>query len=99
MKEYRPLADRVIIKCDPKDTQTASGIIITQSTARVELRTGTVVSVGPGKHCPANAEFIPTTLKPGDHVSFRHNQADVQTDPEDGQDYALTNEDCVVAIV
>jgi co-chaperonin GroES (HSP10) len=85
------LKDRVLIKCDPEQTQVGS--IIVPSPVDTEILKGTVVSIGPGKWTPY--VFIPTTLKPGDRVYYRRPLSDKLE--EDGQRYALTNEDEIIA--
>ena len=64
----KPLNDRVIIKPDVSEDQTASGIYLPES-AKEKPQTGKIVSVGPGK---LNDDGSRTALavKKGDNVIY-----------------------------
>jgi chaperonin GroES len=59
----KPLFDRVVVKPDPIEEQTSSGIILMVNSKEVPNR-GTVVSVGSGVH------NIPMSVKPDDKVLY-----------------------------
>ncbi len=48
MASIQPLADRVVVKPQPAEEKTASGLFI-PDTAKEKPQRGTVVAVGPGK--------------------------------------------------
>uniref|UniRef100_A0A6U3EKX3 10 kDa chaperonin n=1 Tax=Entomoneis paludosa TaxID=265537 RepID=A0A6U3EKX3_9STRA len=47
MRSLAPLGDRVLVRRAPKETQTASGIILPADTTK-DPNEGTVIAVGPG---------------------------------------------------
>jgi chaperonin GroES len=48
MASIKPLGDRVVVKPEPAEEKTASGLFI-PDTAKEKPQRGTVVAVGPGK--------------------------------------------------
>eukprot|EP00177_Eucheuma_denticulatum_P008682 GFKZ01015785.1.p1 GENE.GFKZ01015785.1~~GFKZ01015785.1.p1 ORF type:complete len:216 (-),score=4.25 GFKZ01015785.1:408-1055(-) len=66
-----PLVDRVLVRVDPPESKTSGGLILTTSdSAKSNQRTGTVVSVGPGRYSPeGQLEAIP--VKPGDRIMWK----------------------------
>lgn len=64
----RALNNRVFVKRDEKQTETDSGIVLTDKAASKPLR-GTVVSVGPGKILD-NGQLVPPPVEVGDSVLF-----------------------------
>lgn len=70
----RPCGDYVLLKREPKETITASGIIIpTDADPRggaASLRKGEVLAVGPGRWADNGLERVPMSVKPGDVVWF-----------------------------
>jgi chaperonin GroES len=69
----KPLHDWVLIKRDEPEEKTASGIII-PNTAKGKPSQGTVEAIGPGTYKKEQGKkeerFVPTVLKPGQHVFF-----------------------------
>ena len=61
--QFKPLADRVLVKPAPAEEKTASGIII-PDTAKEKPQRGEIVAVGPGK------KDEPMTVKVGDAVLY-----------------------------
>lgn len=70
---FRPLHDWVLIKRSKPEEKTSSGIIIPDA-ARSKSTKGIVEAIGPGKFEQKKGKkekkFIPTVLKPGQHVIF-----------------------------
>jgi len=70
---FRPLHDWVLIKRSESEEKTHGGIII-PDTAKTKPIEGVVVSAGPGRYRQEKGKkekkFIPTVLKPGQHVMF-----------------------------
>lgn len=73
--KIRPVADNVVLRLLPLPEQTESGLYLPQNreVRRLEAREAEVVAVGPGHyrgchHCGHTRVFVPTTVRPGDHV-------------------------------
>lgn len=67
--KLRAVGNKVIIKPDPEEGRTASGLIIAQAWQHPPC-SGTVVSAGRGKYNHKGV-FIPTDLEPGMRVSYK----------------------------
>ena len=65
----KPLDDRIVVKPNEAETQTASGLVI-PDTAKEKPQQGTVLAVGPGKRAEATGELIPLDIKEGDTVLY-----------------------------
>lgn len=86
----KPLADRVIVKADPAEEKTKSGIII-PDTAKEKPQRGTVLAVGPGK------KDEPTTVKVGDKVLYgKYSGTELNVD---GDDYLIMRESDILAVL
>ena len=91
----KPLGDRVLIKPEPAEQKTATGLYIA-SNAQEKPQRGEVVAVGEGK-LNDNGERLPMDVKPGDKViygKFGGNEVKI-----DGEDYLLMRVDDIYAIV
>ena len=66
--KFRPLHDRVVVKCIEAEDKTAGGIII-PDTAKEKPSQGEILAVGPGGRDEAG-RIIPIDLKVGDRVLF-----------------------------
>ena len=66
VKNLRPVSDRVVIKPDEKETQTASGLYKPESAkSSHQVLSGEVVAVGPGTPgCPMNLQVGEKVLFP-----------------------------------
>lgn len=67
MASIKPLGDRVVVKPQPAEEKTASGLIIPDS-AKEKPQRGTVVAVGPGK--VENGTKVDMTVSEGDVVLY-----------------------------
>ncbi len=86
----KPLADRVIIKPEPAEEKTKSGIII-PDTAKEKPLKGEVVAVGPGK------KDEPTTVKPGQKVLYgKYAGTEITID---GEEYLFMRESDILGIL
>lgn len=65
---YETTADRVIVRPEPVEKKTSSGLIVTKSEFDV-INKGTVVQVGPGRTTKKNVT-IPVEVAVGDRVMF-----------------------------
>lgn len=66
LRKFQPLADRVLVKRAPKETTTASGIILPTDSTK-DPNEGEIVAVGPGQ-MDVTGTMHATTLAPGDKV-------------------------------
>ena len=91
----KPLGDRVLIKPEPAEQQTATGLYIA-SNAQEKPQRGEVVAVGAGK-LNDKGERMPIDVKVGDTViygKFGGNEVKI-----DGEDYLLMRADDIYAVV
>lgn len=65
-----PFRDKVMIFPDPSPEFSDSGLIVRPANWTQPPGTSTVIAVGPGRHNQRGV-FQPTTVKPGDRVSYR----------------------------
>lgn len=86
----------VFVKRDEKQTETDSGIVLTDKSASKPLR-GTVVSVGHGKYLD-NGHLVPPPVNVGDKVLFGA-RAGEEIDIEDGDTYVVLTGDELLAKV
>lgn len=86
----KPLADRVVVKPQPAEDKTKSGLIIPDS-AKEKPQKGEVLAVGPGK------KDEPTELKVGDSVLYgKYAGQEINIE---GEDYLIMRESDIIAIV
>lgn len=64
----RPLGEMVLVKCEPLEDETSTGVLILKHFQRV--RHGEVLAVGPGRRHAKTDALIPTVIKPGQRVAF-----------------------------
>ena len=77
-----PLHDRIIVKPEPAEEVTKSGIII-PDTAKEKPLHGTIVAAGPGR-TDDNGKLVPMQLKAGDKVLYgKYAGTEVHIDDED----------------
>ena len=65
----KPLHDKVIVRRDEAETQTASGIFLPES-AKDQQKTGVILAVGDGALNRDTGERIPLSVTNGDRVIF-----------------------------
>jgi chaperonin GroES len=92
----KPLDDRIVVKPNEAETQTASGLVI-PDTAKEKPQQGSVLAVGPGKRSDTSGELIPLDIKIGDTVLYsKYGGTEVTVD---GDDLLVLNARDVLAIV
>ena len=92
---FRPLADRVVVKRIEAEMKTAGGIII-PGTAQEKPQEGEVVAVGPGAR-DESGKLIALDVKAGDRVLFgKWSGTEVKID---GQDLLIMKESDILGIV
>jgi chaperonin GroES len=95
MAKIRPLGDRVVVKPDPKEETTRSGIII-PDTAKEKPQEGTVTAVGNGRLLDNGARST-MDLHEGDHVLYaKYGGTEIILDDET---YLVLRESDVLAIL
>ena len=78
----KPLSDRIVVKPEPAEEKTASGIIL-PDTAQEKPQMGVVLAVGPGKSSDAG-ELIKMELKKGDKVLYgKYSGTEITVDGDD----------------
>lgn len=65
----RPLHDKIIVRRDEAESQTASGIFLPES-SKDKPKTGVVEAVGNGELNTETGTRTPLSVKPGDRVIF-----------------------------
>ncbi|WP_457654760.1 co-chaperone GroES [Rhodocaloribacter sp.] len=90
----KPLGDRVVVKPEPAEEKTASGLFI-PDTAKEKPQRGTIVSVGPGR--VENGTKIDMTVKEGDTVLYgKYAGTEIKLD---GEDYLIMRESDILGIL
>lgn len=90
----KPLNDRVVIKPEPKEEVSASGIILPDSSRKDRAEQGTVVAVGPGSYDSGKRQ--PMSVAVGDTVLFSTYE---EARKIDGQEYFVIPESSILAVV
>ena len=92
----KPLDDRIVVRPNEAETQTASGLVI-PDTAKEKPQQGEVLAVGPGKRAESSGELIPTGITVGDVVLYsKYGGTEVAVD---GEDLLVLNGRDVLAVV
>jgi chaperonin GroES len=92
----KPLDDRIVVRPNAAETQTASGLVI-PDTAKEKPQQGEVLAVGPGKRADSTGELIPTDIKVGDVVLYsKYGGTEIAVD---GEDLLVLNGRDVLAVV
>ncbi len=92
----KPLDDRIVVRPNEAETQTASGQVI-PDTAKEKPQQGEVLAVGPGKRAESSGELIPVDISVGDTVLYsKYGGTEVAVD---GEDLLVLNGRDVLAIV
>ena len=90
----KPLGDRVVVKPQPAEEKTASGLFI-PDTAKEKPQRGTVVAVGPGR--VENGTKIEMTVKEGDTVLYgKYAGTEIVLD---GEEYLIMRESDILGIL
>ncbi len=92
----KPLDDRIVVRPNEAETQTASGLVI-PDTAKEKPQQGEVLAVGPGKRAESTGELIPTGIEVGQTVLYsKYGGTEVAVQ---GEDLLVINSRDVLAIV
>ena len=91
----KPLGDRVIVKADEAEEQTASGLYLATE-AKEKPQTGIVIAVGEGKRSK-DGNIYPIPVKVGDKVLYgKYGGTEVKCD---GEEVLILRADDIYAIV
>ena len=78
----KPLSDRFVVKPEPAEEKTASGINL-PDTAQEKPQMGTVLATGPGK-VSDSGDLVKMTLKNGDKVLYgKYSGTEITVDGDD----------------
>lgn len=93
-KTLKPIGDRVVVKPEPEEQKTKSGIVL-PDTAKEKPSEGTVVAVGTGRVLD-NGQKVPVEVKVGDRVIYsKYGGTEVKIENED---YIILAERDILAI-
>lgn len=93
-KKLTPIGDRVVVKPEPEEVKTKSGIVL-PDTAKEKPSEGTVVAVGSGRVLD-NGQKVSLEVKIGDKVIYsKYGGTEVKID---GEEYIILAERDVLAI-
>ena len=92
-KKLTPIGDRVVIKPEPEEVKTKSGIVLPDS-AKEKPQEGTVVAVGSGKL--EDGKKVPLEVAVGDKVIYsKYGGTEFKID---GEEYMILSERDILAI-
>ncbi|ACY48802.1 chaperonin Cpn10 [Rhodothermus marinus DSM 4252] len=92
--KIKPLSDRVVIKPEPPEEKTESGLYI-PDTAKEKPQRGTVIAVGPGR--VENGTKIEMSVKEGDKVLYgKYAGTEITID---GEEYLIMRETDILGII
>jgi chaperonin GroES len=93
-KDLKPIGDRVVVKPEPEEQTTKSGIVLPE-TAKERPQEGTVVAVGSGRVLD-NGQRIPLEVKVGDKIIYsKYGGTEVKIENEE---YMILSERDILAI-
>jgi len=94
--KVKPLGNKVLIKRSEPEKQTESGIYLPDS-AQDKPKEGNVVALGDGNLNHDTGEYVPFTVKKGDHVLFNSFAGtEIKIDDEE---FLIMTEDDILGIV
>ena len=89
-----PIGDKVIVKPDPEELKTKSGIVLPDA-AKEKPQEGTVIAVGTGRILD-NGQKVPHEVKVGDKVLYsKYGGTEVKVEDEE---YIILSERDILAI-
>jgi chaperonin GroES len=93
-KNLTPIGDRVVVKPEPEEQKTKSGIVL-PDTAKEKPSEGTVVAVGSGRILD-NGQKVPLEVKVGDKIIYsKYGGTEVKIEDEE---YMILSERDILAI-
>lgn len=97
--QLKPLGNNVILSAAPRETVTASGIIIPDNVSNDKMKRGVVVAVGAGKLLE-NGTRQPIEVAVGDEVIYSWSQQEIEL-PEGAEKkkYLVVAADEILAVI
>ena len=93
-KNLRPLGDRVVVKQEPSEERTSSGIVLPDS-AKEKPQIGTVIAVGTGRVLD-NGQKLAVEVKIGDKVIYaKYGGTEIKLD---GEEFIILQERDILAV-
>lgn len=93
-KGLKPLGDRVVVKPEPSEEKTISGIVL-PDTAKEKPQIGTVIAVGSGRVLD-NGQKVPVEVKIGDKVVYaKYGGTEIKVDNDE---YIILSERDILAV-
>ena len=93
-KKLTPIGDRVVVKPEPEEQKTKSGIVLPDA-AKEKPSEGAVIAVGPGRVLD-NGQKVALEVKIGDKVIYsKYGGTEVKID---GEDFIILSERDILAI-
>jgi chaperonin GroES len=93
--KFRPLHDRIVVRCVEADEKTPGGIIV-PDTAKEKPQQGEVLAVGPGAR-DESGQLRPLDVKAGDRILFgKWSGTEIRLD---GEDLLIMKEDDVMGVL
>lgn len=93
-KKLTPIGDRVVVKPEPEEQKTKSGIVLPDS-AKEKPSEGTVIAVGSGRVLD-NGQKVAVEVKVGDKVIYsKYGGTEIKIEKED---YIILSERDILAI-
>ena len=93
-KKLKPLGDRVIVKQEPEEEKTKSGIVLPES-AKEKPQEGTVIAVGEGRVLDSGQK-VPVAVKVGDKIIYsKYGGIEVTIE---GEEYIILEEKDILAV-
>ena len=94
-KKLVPIGDRVVVKPEPEEEKTKSGIVL-PDTAKEKPQEGTVIAVGPGRVLDSG-QRVPLEVKVGDKIIYsKYGGTEIKYE---GEDYLIMSESDILAII
>ncbi len=92
----KPLGDRVIVKPEPKESKTQSGIIIPDTAGKEKPEKGEVLAIGPGE-LSENGQRLEMEVKVGQKVMFtKYSPSEIEVD---GEELLVIRQKDILAII
>jgi chaperonin GroES len=95
VKNKKPIGDKVLVKPEPEELKTKSGIVLPDS-AKEKPQEGTIVAVGSGRILD-NGQKVPLEVKVGDKIIYsKYGGNEVKID---GEEYVILSERDILLVI
>jgi chaperonin GroES len=94
--KVKPLGDKLLVKRAEASSQTDSGIYLPES-AKDKPKEGTIMALGNGNLNKETGEYLPFTVKKGDHVIFSsYAGTEIKIDDDE---FLIMTEDDILGVI